>query len=137
MSFEMAQDNHAFGTGYVASNGNRPEMFFIDCYRRHVLSREPVCNNYRCTSHCKIKPVQNSSSNMVHRIRPAPPIKCISIGQEWITAASFDFFHDLPNIDRSDIPVISPFTKMEFDRGFVIFTDGIRKPGAVKETLHF
>ena len=116
---------------------NSVKMFFFNFYLSHILSKEPVCNNYRCSGYSIVKPMKNCSRDMIYCIRTATEIERICIGQKRLAPVRFHLFHYLSNIDRTDIPVISPLTKMEFNCSSVTLCNNIRKPGAVKEPLYF
>ncbi len=70
---------------------NSVKMFFINFYLRHILSKEPVCNNYRCTGYRIVKPVQNCGRDMIYCIRTAAKIERICIGQKGIAPYAFTF----------------------------------------------
>ncbi len=74
---------------------NSVKMLFFNFYLSHILSKEAVCNNYRCSGNSIVKPVQNCSRDMIYCIRSAAEIESICISQKGLAPARFHLFHYL------------------------------------------
>ena len=136
VSFEMAHHDHAVGCGNVTGNGHCIEMFLPDGHPGNIFPAQAICNDDRCTNHGVIKPVKDSSGDMIDGISPAPQIQRVGIRHKRQCSGTFDLFHNLAHKHRADVGIIPQFAKMQFHCRAVMVTYTGSKTCCIKEPLH-